>query len=165
MKQSNSKPVKRNLTKSAGVAVKSGVKKPEKAIKAEKLAISAWQLIAPIDASLEFRPPMRTPKPGERSLDFAVQSNYATLPQGGSTQLNLHLRAEIFLPEGSMLLAENHYIGVINTALNDDIAHHYFTELYGIARAGLQVMLRLAGQEPPIPATWEEVKAQKSLAI
>lgn len=119
-----------------------------------------WQLITPIDASLEFRPPLRPLQAGERSLELAVQANHATLPQGGGTQVDLRLRAEILLPEGPMGLAEIHYLGVANLPNTPDNVTLLHGQLYPIVRAGLQTLLRLAGQEPPLPATWDEIKSQ-----
>jgi hypothetical protein len=119
-----------------------------------------WQLITPIDASLEFRPPLRPLAPGERSLEFAVQANHATLPQGGGTQVDLRLRAEILLPEGPMGLAEIHYLGVANLPNTPENVSLLHSQLYPIARAGLQTLLQLAGQVPPLPPSWDDIKSQ-----
>jgi hypothetical protein len=157
------------IRKSSAKAVSGGAPthKPKNIIKAKvkqksnpHSLVDIWQIITPIDASLEFRPPLRPLAPGERSLEFAVQANHTTLPQGGGTQIDLRLRAEILLPEGPMGLAEIHYLGVAklsNTAENVALLH---SQLYPIARAGLQTLLHLVGQEPPLPLSWDDIKSQ-----
>lgn len=102
------------------------------------------------DVSLEVSQPMGTFAPGERQLDFSIRAREVSLPQPNHLRCELRLRAHIFIPAGTVALAEISYAAVVE---NPQDMRAILSSLYTPARDALAGALRMAGHEPPLPTT------------
>jgi hypothetical protein len=116
-----------------------------------------WKYITPLDISLEHQPVFRKLEPGERTLELAVQTHFADLPQENLTELKLSLKAQILLADKPIIVAELLYLGVAEKPKNPRSAEILSDELYREVRYALQLLLQATGHNPPLPAALKEI--------
>jgi hypothetical protein len=134
------------------VSSKTNLKKAEKGF--------SWVWHGILDLSMEARPLLRSLEKGERTMDYLVQANHAPIPQREATQLTLRLRTQISVQDGPLTLAEIHYSGIANKALQPAEMPPFFEALYPLARTALLQALGQVGHNPPLPERFSELNQQ-----